>query len=212
MKKKVFTLLLATVCTSTLCSCNIPLLSKYIVEDKPSEEQELSDDEKWALENGNYSADDEKELSDDDMNIFAEGLTKEDIEAMSDPSKEELGWDGEWIGAGVNVTIYGADSEYVDVEFNDEEMHNASLDEASLSGNTITGVYRITSSMYAETDDVDNLPEQEWFITLVKVDGTIYYSRETVLTWYNENPDGTFGHQVTKENTAVLKKVNVTEN
>ena len=204
MRKKALTLLMAIVTTSTFVSCNLPTLPKYTT------------DEKTAVENANI---DEEKGSDNDVNTDeekkeepVEALSKEDIEALSDPSKEELGWDGEWVGAGVNVTIYGADSEYVDVEFNDEEMHNASLDEASLSGNTITGVYRITSSMYAETDDVDNLPEQEWFITLVKVDGTIYYSRETVLTWYNENPDGTFGHQVTKENTAVLKKVNVTEN
>ena len=212
MKKKVFTLLLAAVCTSTLCSCNIPFVTKYIAGSEAAAEQGLSDDEQWALENGDYSADDEDELKDDDMNLSAEGLSKEDIEAMSDPSKEELGWDGEWIGSGVTVWISGANSGNVCVDFEDEEMHNASLDEVSISGNTITGVYRITWEMYADTDDVENLPEQEWWITLVKSGGTIYYSRVAILTWYNENSDGTIGHTVEKGNTAVLKKVNVTEN
>ncbi len=61
-----------------------------------------------------------------------------------DPSKDELGWDGEWVGDGVSVIISDSDSGFPNVEFNDE-AHNATLDEASIEGNTLTGVYRITS-------------------------------------------------------------------
>ena len=131
--------------------------------------------------------------------------------AGSDPSKDELGWDGEWVGDGVSVIISDSDSGFPNVEFNDE-VHNATLDEASIEGNTLTGVYRITWEMYADTDDVENLPEQEWTIVLVKDGGTASYQRETVLTWFNLNDDGTYGHTVTKENSASLQKVYKTEN
>ena len=129
----------------------------------------------------------------------------------SDPSKDELGWDGEWVGNGVSVIISDSDSGFPNVEFNDE-VHNATLDEASIEGNTLTGVYRITWEMYADTDDVENLPEQEWTIVMVKDGGTASYQRETVLTWFNLNDDGTYGHTVTKENSASLQKIYKTEN
>ena len=131
--------------------------------------------------------------------------------AGSDPSKDELGWDGEWVGDGVSVIISDSDSGFPNVEFNDE-AHNATLDEASIEGNTLTGVYRITWEMYADTDDAENLPEQEWTIVMVKDGGTASYHRETVLTWFNLNDDGTYGHTVTKENSASLQKVYKTEN
>lgn len=131
--------------------------------------------------------------------------------AGSDPSKDELGWDGEWVGDGVSVIISDSDSGFPNVEFNDE-AHNATLDEASIEGNTLTGVYRITWGMYGDTDDVENLPEQEWTIVMVKDGGTASYHRETVLTWFNLNDDGTYGHTVTKENSASLQKVYKTEN
>lgn len=129
----------------------------------------------------------------------------------SDPSEDELGWDGEWVGNGVSVIISDSDSDFPRVEFNDE-AHNATLDEASIEGNTLTGVYRITLEMYADTDDAENLPEQEWTIVMVKDGGTASYQRETVLTWFNLNDDGTYGHTVTKENSASLQKVYKTEN
>ena len=129
----------------------------------------------------------------------------------SDPSEDELGWDGEWVGNGVSVIISDSDSDFPRVEFNDE-AHNATLDEASIEGNTLTGVYRITWGMYGDTDDVENLPEQEWTIVMVKDGGTASYQRETVLTWFNLNDDGTYGHTVTKENSASLQKVYKTEN
>ncbi len=131
--------------------------------------------------------------------------------AGSEPSKDELGWDGEWVGNGVSVIISDSDSGFPNVEFNDE-VHNATLDEASIEGNTLTGVYRITLEMYADTDDAENLPEQEWTIVMVKDGGTASYQRETVLTWFNLNDDGTYGHTVTKENSASLQKVYKTEN
>ena len=129
----------------------------------------------------------------------------------TDPSKDELGWDGEWVGDGVSVIISDSGSDFPNVEFNDE-VHNATLDEASIEGNTLTGVYRITWEMYGDTDDVENLPEQEWTIVMVKDGGTASYHRETVLTWFNLNDDGTYGHTVTKENSASLQKIYKTEN
>ena len=47
---------------------------------------------------------------------------------------------------------------------------------------------------------------------MVKDGGTASYQRETVLTWFNLNDDGTYGHTVTKENSASLQKVYKTEN
>lgn len=60
--------------------------------------------------------------------------------------------------------------------------------------------------MYADTDDAENLPEQEWTIVMVKDGGTASYHRETVLTWFNLNDDGTYGHTVTKENFRITSK------
>lgn len=60
--------------------------------------------------------------------------------------------------------------------------------------------------------EVSYLPEQEWTIVMVKDGGTASYHRETVLTWFNLNDDGTYGHTVTKENSASLQKVYKTEN
>ncbi len=140
-----------------------------------------------------------------EQNVSSEGP------AESDPSKDELGWDGEWVGDGVSVIISDSDSDFPNVKFNDE-AHNATLDEVSIEGNTLTGVYRITWGMYGDTDDVENLPEQEWTIVMVKDGGTASYHRETVLTWFNLNEDGTYGHTVTKENSASLQKVYKTEN
>ena len=141
----------------------------------------------------------------------SQSLVVENTSDGSDPSKDELGWDGEWVGDGVSVIISDSDSGFPNVEFNDE-AHNATLDEASIEGNTLTGVYRITWEMYADTDDVENLPEQEWTIVMVKDGGTASYQRETVLTWFNLNDDGTYGHTVTKENSASLQKIYKTEN
>ena len=116
---------------------------------------------------------------------------------------DDLGWDGEWTGGGVTVTITGAKSGSPDVDFVDEEMHS-SLDEVSIDGNTLTGVYRITLEMYPEDDG--NLPEQEWTITMVKNGGSASYSRTAILTWFNLNEDGTYGHTITKDNSASLTK------
>ena len=146
-----------------------------------------------------------------EQNISSESLTGAESPAGSDPSKDELGWDGEWVGDGVSVIISDSGSDFPNVEFNDE-VHNAILDEVSIEGNTLTGVYRITLEMYADTDDAQNLPEQEWTIVMVKDGGTASYQRETVLTWFNLNDDGTYGHTVTKENSASLQKVYKTEN
>lgn len=157
------------------------------------------------IESGNESAPPEADTEPGRENAASESP------AGSDPSKNELGWDGEWVGDGVSVIISDSGSDFPNVEFNDE-VHNATLDEASIEGNTLTGVYRITLEMYADTDDVENLPEQEWTIVMVKDGGTASYHRETVLTWFNLNDDGTYGHTVTKENSASLQKVYKTEN
>ena len=157
------------------------------------------------IEPGNESTVSEADTESDRENAESEGP------AGSDPSKDELGWDGEWVGNGVSVIISDSDSDFPNVEFNDE-VHNATLDEASIEGNTLTGVYRITWEMYGDTEDVENLPEQEWTIVMVKDGGTASYQRETVLTWFNLNDDGTYGHTVTKDNSASLQKVYKTEN
>ena len=141
----------------------------------------------------------------------SEPSVKEESEpaVKADKTDDDLGWDGEWTGGGVTVKINGSKSGSPEVKLVDEEMHT-SLDEASIDGNTLTGVYRITLEMYPEDDD--NLPEQEWTITMVKNGGTASYSRTAVLTWFNLNEDGTYGHTVTKENSASLTKVASTEN
>ena len=151
-----------------------------------------------------------EEQSPERQEANSEDTGSDDLDG-SDPSDNELGWDGEWVGDGVTVIISGSDSDFPSVEFEDE-VHNATLDEASIEGNTLTGVYRITLEMYADTDDAENLPEQEWTIVMVKDGGTASYHRETVLTWFNLNDDGTYGHTVTKENSASLQKVYKTEN
>lgn len=148
--------------------------------------------------------------SEADTVLGRESAAPDDL-VESDPSEDELGWDGEWVGDGVSVIISDSGSGFPNVEFNDE-VHNATLDEASIEGNTLTGVYRITLEMYADTDDAENLPEQEWTIVMVKDGGTASYQRETVLMWFNLNDDGTYGHTVTKENSASLQKVYETEN
>lgn len=173
--------------------------------DNPSEDNQEYDDSSSRDKPGNESAPTEADTEPGRENAASESP------AGSDPSKDELGWDGEWVGDGVSVIISDSDSGFPNVEFNDE-AHNATLDEASIEGNTLTGVYRITWEMYADTDDVENLPEQEWTIVMVKDGGTASYHRETVLTWFNLNDDGTYGHTVTKENSASLQKVYKTEN
>jgi len=129
--------------------------------------------------------------------------------AQPQKTDDDLGWDGEWTGGGVTVTIKGAKTGSPDVKFVDEEMHS-SLDEVLIDGNTLTGVYRITLEMYPE--DSENLPEQEWTITMVKSGGTASYSRTTVLTWFNLNEDGTYGHTITKDNSASLTKTVTSSN
>ena len=151
-----------------------------------------------------------EEQSSEMQEANSEDTESDDLSGL-DSSDKELGWDGEWVGDGVTVIISGSDSDFPSVEFEDE-VHNATLDEASIEGNTLTGVYRITLEMYADTDDAENLPEQEWTIVMVKDGGTASYHRETVLTWFNLNDDGTYGHTVTKENSASLQKVYKTEN
>ena len=128
---------------------------------------------------------------------------------QTEKTDDDLGWDGEWNGGGVTVNITGAKTGSPDVKFVDEEMHS-SLDEVSIDGNTLTGVYRITLEMYPE--DSENLPEQEWTITVVKSGGTASYSRTAVLTWFNLNEDGTYGHTITKDNSASLTKTVTSSN
>ncbi|MBO4678848.1 MAG: hypothetical protein J5626_04185 [Lachnospiraceae bacterium] len=122
----------------------------------------------------------------------------------SDATDNELGWDGTWKGGSVEVTITGSNNGSLDVYIVDEEMHT-SLDEASINGNTLTGVYRITLEMYPDPDA--DVPEQEWSITMVKDGATASYSRTAELTWFTLNEDGTYGRSITKENSATLTLV-----
>lgn len=129
---------------------------------------------------------------------------EEENKNNSGDSQSVIGWDGEWNGGDVSVTIRLADSE---VKFNDAEMHNASLDELTVDGNTLTGTYHITLEMYDNPDDENN-PEQIWTLTLVKNGDSISYSRSAELTWFRLNDDGSYGNTVVKENAATLTKVN----
>ena len=140
----------------------------------------------------------------DEENKTSDSGSKDESQIVSDPLDNELGWDGEWTGGGVSVTINGAGNDWCTVDIVDEEMHT-SLDEVSINGNTLTGVYRITLDMYPDPDA--DLPEQEWTITMVKEGAHASYSRVAVLTWYSLNDDGTYGREITKENSASLTLV-----
>ena len=215
MKKNALMLVSIISAVSMVTACSFPKIPVDFIEKDDAKEsvtqEGLTEEEAIAMQEAGIIVE-QAPVEDTQVDVPSE-ISKEEVEGMIDSSKEQLGWDGEYKGAGVNVVISGADSGSPYVDFNDNEMHNASLDEAYISGNTITGVYRITTEMYAsEGDAAYDLPEQEWNLTLVKDGNTIYYSRTTVLTWYNENPDGTYGHTVEKNYSTVLSKVITTEN
>ena len=184
-----------------MCACGNEAASEKVsdksdVSDTDDEKNMKSDSQDEAHDNARGDADDE---SFDDADDAADDESGSG--AVSDSSDNELGWDGEWSGDGVTVTINGAGEDWTTVEIEDEEMHT-SMDEVSIEGNTLTGVYRITLEMYPDPDA--DLPEQEWTITMVKDGAHASYSRTAVLTWFSLNDDGTYGREITKENSASL--------
>ena len=62
-----------------------------------------------------------------------------------------------------------------------------------------------TLDMYPDPNA--DVPEQEWTITMVKDGAHASYSRVAVLTWFSLNEDGTYGREITKENSASLTLV-----
>ncbi|MCR4648970.1 MAG: hypothetical protein K5776_07830 [Lachnospiraceae bacterium] len=199
MKKQVLFILTSLVSLSMLTGCFVNQTRDAAIQGLKEMQEEAKEEEAEKTQTENTETSNAEE-------------NKENSVSGSDASDKELGWDGEWVGDGVTVTITGSESGNPDVKFDDEEMHS-SLDEAFISGNTLTGTYTITTEMYAsEGADAENLPEQFWTLILVKSDGTIQYSRSAQLVWYNLNEDGTYGHEITKENSATLTKVYKTEN
>ena len=197
MKKILGIITIAFLCMGLLCACEAGGTS-VSKEGRSSKETSVTKEKTESKEKTGA-----KEKTDSKESPATE--TGEDEEQQgSTKTDDDLNWDGEWTGGGVTVEIYGSKTGTPDVSIVDEEMHT-SLDEAYIDGNTLTGVYRITLEMYPE--DNGNLPEQEWTITMVKDGGLASYSRTAVLTWFNLNEDGTYGHTVTKENSASLTKV-----
>lgn len=190
MKKKISLIFVSVLCSALICGCSGKSTADGPINDKPStgtvQEAEPLDG-----------------ISSSDNVISPDDIKPEENDAgiPSDPDDNELGWDGEWTGDGVSVTINGAGEDWITVDIADEEMHT-SLDEVSIDGNTLTGIYRITLEMY--DDPEADLPEQEWTITMVKDGAHASYSRTAVLTWFSLNEDGTYGHTITKENSASL--------
>ncbi len=208
MKKQVIFLLTSVACLSMLTGC---FAMNKTHDAAIAGLKEMQEEAKEEQANNSQSENNQADDSDKNDNAAADAEDKNGS-SDSDASDKELGWDGEWIGDGVTVTISDSESGNPYVKFDDEEMHS-SLDEAVISGNTLTGTYTITTEMYAsEGADAENLPEQFWTLTLVKSEGTIQYSRSAQLVWYNENEDGTFGHEIVKENSATLTKVITNKN
>lgn len=195
MRKKLSLIVVSVLFSALICGCSGKTASQGPINDKSSvdavQEKEQTEDGK---------------IEETESAVISEAEPEIESGIPSDPDDNELGWDGEWTGDGVSVTINGAGEDWVTVDIVDEEMHT-SLDEVSINGNTLTGVYRITLEMY--DDPEADLPEQEWTITMVKDGAHASYSRTAVLTWFGLNEDGTYGHTITKDNSASLSLTTV---
>lgn len=190
MKKQIIVLLFATILALGLTACGNEEASSNASTVTSAVQSDNRDEN-----NDNQSKEDDGWSSDD----FQGPWTK----TFDGDGQDVVGWDGEWTGGDVKVTIRLADSY---VQFNDAEMHNASCDEVSVEGDVITAIYRITLDMY-DNPDTYMLPEQEWTIVLKKDGATINYSRTAILTFFDFDAEGNMPEPVEKTAQATLTKI-----
>ena len=190
MKKQIIVLLFATILALGLTACGNEEASSNASTVTSAVQSDNRDEN-----NDNQSKEDDGWSSDD----FQGPWTK----TFDGDGQDVVGWDGEWTGGDVKVTIRLADS---NVQFNDAEMHNASCDEVSVEGDVITAIYRITLDMY-DNPDTYMLPEQEWTIVLQKDGATINYSRTAILTFFDFDAEGNMPESVEKTAQATLTKI-----
>ncbi len=114
-------------------------------------------------------------------------------------------WNGTWTDGETAVEIQHYNDTAISVYIDDIEVHT-SPDTIAADGNTITCTYFISHAMYPPDMDTSNMPEQEWIFVLTHDGEGISYSRTAILTWYNQNEDGTYGHEVVKEHSTYLTK------
>ena len=190
MKKQIIVLLFATILALGLTACGNEEASSNASTVTSAVQSDNRDEN-----NDNQSKEDDGWSSDD----FQGPWTK----TFDGDGQDVVGWDGEWTGGDVKVTIRLADSY---VQFNDAEMHNASCDEVSVEGDVITAIYRITLDMY-DNPDTYMLPEQEWTIVLQKDGATINYSRTAILTFFDFDAEGNMPEPVEKTAQATLTKI-----
>lgn len=190
MKKQIIVLLFATILALGLTACGNEEASSNASTVTSAVQSDNRDEN-----NNNQSKEDDGWSSDD----FQGPWTK----TFDGDGQDVVGWDGEWTGGDVKVTIRLADSY---VQFNDAEMHNASCDEVSVEGDVITAIYRITLDMY-DNPDTYMLPEQEWTIVLKKDGATINYSRTAILTFFDFDAEGNMPEPVEKTAQATLTKI-----
>lgn len=190
MKKQIIVLLFATILALGLTACGNEEASSNASTVTSAVQSDNRDEN-----NDNQSKEDDGWSSDD----FQGPWTK----TFDGGGQDVVGWDGEWTGGDVKVTIRLADSY---VQFSDSEMHNASCDEVSVEGDVITAIYRITLDMY-DNPDTYMLPEQEWTIVLQKDGATINYSRTAILTFFDFDAEGNMPEPVEKTAQATLTKI-----
>lgn len=190
MKKQIIVLLFATILALGLTACGNEEASSNASTVTSAVQSDNRDEN-----NDNQSKEDDGWSSDD----FQGPWTK----TFDGDGQDVVGWDGEWTGGDVKVTIRLADSY---VQFSDSEMHNASCDEVSVEGDVITAIYRITLDMY-DNPDTYMLPEQEWTIVLQKDGATINYSRTAILTFFDFDAEGNMPEPVEKTAQATLTKI-----
>lgn len=190
MKKQIIVLLFATILALGLTACGNEEASSNASTVTSAVQSDNRDEN-----NDNQSKEDDGWSSDD----FQGPWTK----TFDGDGQDVVGWDGEWTGGDVKVTIRLADSY---VQFSDSEMHNASCDEVSVEGDVIAAIYRITLDMY-DNPDTYMLPEQEWTIVLQKDGATINYSRTAILTFFDFDAEGNMPEPVEKTAQATLTKI-----